>query len=206
MSEFVENELLTIELPDERLPDPDNLSYYILEKERKIYLDIGIGPEVMSIQRMIMRWNMEDKGKAVEDRKPIRIYVMSYGGDLDYMWTMVDTIKLSKTPIITIDLGVAASAASLIFIAGHHRIMLPNSKVIIHEGSAQMAGDAVKVMDATDSYRKELKRMKDFILKETHIPPATLNRRKNNDWTIDSAYCLENGVCDEVISSLDEIL
>ena len=206
MSEFIENELVELALPDPRLPDPDNISYYVLEKERKIYLEIGICPEVLTIQRMILRWNMEDRGKEVADRKPIRIYIMSYGGDLDYMWTLVDTIKLSKTPVITINMGVAASAASLIFIAGHHRKMLPNSKVIIHEGSAQMAGDAVKVMDATDSYRKELKRMKDFILAETKIPTATLNRRKNNDWTIDAAYCLANGVCDEIVQSLDDIL
>lgn len=206
MSEFIENELLTLELPDSRLPDPDNLSYYILEKERKIYLDIGICPEVLQIQRMLMRWNMEDRGIEKNKRKPIYIYIMSYGGDLDYMWTLVDTIKLSVTPVVTINLGVAASAASLIFISGHHRKMLPNAKVIIHEGSAQMAGDAVKVMDASDSYRKELKRMKDFILAETRIPAATLNRRKNNDWTIDAAYCLANGVCDEVVQSLDDIL
>ena len=206
MSEFIENELVELEIPDPRLPDPDNLSYYVLEKERKVYLEIGICPEVLAIQRLILRWNMEDKDKPVEERKPIRVYIMSYGGDLDYMWTIVDTILLSKTPVITINMGVAASAASLIFIAGHRRMMLPNSKVIIHEGSAQMAGDAVKVMDATDSYRKELKRMKDFILEHTCIPASTLNRRKNNDWTIDSTYCLANGVCDEVVQSLDDIL
>lgn len=206
MSEFIENELVELEIPDPRLPDPDNLSYYVLEKERKVYLEIGICPEVLAIQRLILRWNMEDKDKPVEERKPIRVYIMSYGGDLDYMWTIVDTILLSKTPVITINMGVAASAASLIFIAGHRRMMLPNSKVIIHEGSAQMAGDAVKVMDATDSYRKELKRMKDFILEHTRIPASTLNRRKNNDWTIDSTYCLANGVCDEIVQSLDDIL
>lgn len=206
MSEFVENELMELELPDERLPNPDLISYYVLEKERKVYLDISVGPDNLMLQRLILRWNMEDRGVEVKDRKPITLYVMSYGGDLDYMWTIVDTIKLSKTPVITVNMGVAASAASLIFIAGHYRKMLPNSKVIIHEGSAQMAGDAVKVMDATDSYRKELKRMKDFILANTRIPPATLNRRKNNDWTIDATYCLDNGVCDEVVTSLDDIL
>lgn len=206
MSEFIENELLELQLPDDRLPDPDNVSYYVLEKERKIYLETGICPDVLSIQRMILRWNMEDRGMSVEDRRPIRMYIMSYGGDLDYMWSLVDTIMLSKTPVVTINMGVAASAAALIFVAGHHRLMLPNSKVIIHEGSAQMAGDAVKVVDATESYKKELKRMKDFILAQTSIPASTLHRRKNNDWTIDATYCLANHVCDEVVESLDDIL
>lgn len=206
MSELFAGTPVVVELPDNSLPNPDNVSYYVLEKDRKIYLETEICPDIMTIHRMIMRWNMEDMGKPVEDRKPIRIYVMSYGGDLDYMWAMVDAINMSKTPVYTINIGVAASAASLIFISGHKRFMVPNSRVIIHEGSAQMAGDAIKVMDATESYRKDLKKMKDYILSKTRIPAQTLNRRKNNDWTLDSAYCLENGVCDVLVSSIEEIL
>ena len=206
MNEELMAQPFVVEMPDNSLPNPDQVSYYTLERERKIYLDSGIGPENMPLHRMILRWNMEDAGKPVGERRPIRIYIMSYGGDLDYMWAMVDIISASKTPVYTIDVGVAASAASLIFLSGHRRIMLPNSKVIIHEGSAAVSGDAVKVMDATDSYRKELKRMKDYILSRTHIPQQTLNRRKNNDWTIDAAYCLENGVCDLIAESVEDIL
>ena len=100
------------------------------------------------LHRLILRWNIEDAGKSTEERRPIKFYIMSYGGDLDYMWALVDIINMSKTPVHTINIGVAASAASLIFISGHKRIMAPNSKVIIHEGSTKVSGDAVKVMDA----------------------------------------------------------
>lgn len=206
MSDHLVAQPVIVELPDNNLPNPDHVSYYALEKERKIYLDTGIGPDNMCLHRMILRWNMEDAGKPAEERKPIKIYIMSYGGDLDYMWAIVDIINTSKTPVYTINVGVAASAASLIFISGHKRIMMPSSKVIIHEGSAQMAGDAVKVMDATDSYRKELKRMKEYILSKTRIPQQTLIRRKNNDWTINADYCLENGVCDMIAESVEDIL
>ena len=206
MSDHLMAQPVIVELPDNNLPNPDHVSYYALEKERKFYLDTSISPEVMCLHRMILRWNMEDAGKPAEERRPIKIYIMSYGGDLDYMWAIVDIINTSKTPVYTINVGVAASAASLIFISGHKRIMMPSSKVIIHEGSAQMAGDAVKVMDATDSYRKELKRMKEYILSKTRIPQQTLISRKNNDWTLDAAYCLKNGVCDVIAESVDEIL
>lgn len=206
MSEFVENIISSLEICDERLPDPDNLSYYVLEKQRKIYLDGDVCQDTLKIQRMILRWNMEDAGKKPEDRKPIRVYIMSYGGDIDYMWSMVDTLMLSETPVYTYDMGVAASAASLIFVAGHKRYMMPNARVIIHEGSAQMAGDAIKVMDATESYRKDLKKMKDFILSRTRIPKAMLNKKRNNDWTLDAQYCVDNGVCDGIIQSLSDIL
>lgn len=193
---------------DKGLPDPDLVSYYALESERKLYLDDDIGPANMEIQRMITRWSMEDlkAGKTRETAQPIWLYVMSYGGDLDYMWTIIDTIKTSIAPVYTVNLGAAGSAASLIFVAGAKRFMMPHAKVVIHEGSAQLQGDAIKVQDAADSYKVELKRMKEFILENTQIPRTQLMKKRANDWTLDAKYCLENGVCDTVISSMAEII
>ena len=127
-------------------------------------------------------------------------------GELYYMWMIVDAILLSATPVYTVNLGMAASAASLIFMAGHKRFMTPNAKVLIHEGQASFAGEANKVMDATDSYKKDLKAMKDFILAHTSIPKTQLMKKRTSDWELDSAYCLENKVCDKIISSWDEVL
>lgn len=193
-------------LPDQTLPCPDELSYYVLEKERKIYLETDVCAHVMALCRLIMRWNMQDKGIEKENRKPIWLYVMSYGGDLDYMWTLIDMIKLSTTPVYTVNVGVAASAASLIFISGHKRYMMPGSKVVIHEGSASVSGDAVKVMDASDSYKKELARMKAFIIANTEIPKAQLSKKRHNDWELDAQECLKYSVCDHIVSNIDEVL
>ena len=203
-SEFLEG--LLVNMPDPNLPEPDLVSYYILEKERKVFLDRDVGPDIMAITRLIMRWNAMDKDVPVEDRVPIRIYIFSYGGDSDYMWSMIDAISLSKTPVITINMGIAASAASAIFVAGHKRYMLPSAEVIIHEGSAEIAGDAVKVIDATNSYKELLKKLKEFYLNRTEIPRAHINKKRNNDWHLDSKYCLEHKVCDRIIESLEEVL
>lgn len=206
MSEMFELDLRKLPVPDDKLPDPDNISYYVLEHERKIYLDTDIDEYVMELHRMILRWNMEDKGKPVEERTPIRLYIMSYGGDLDYMWAIVDAINVSVTPVYTINIGVCASAASLIFMAGHKRLMLPTAKVLIHEGSAQIGGDAQKTLDAADTYKKQIKQMKDFILQHSQIPQAQLNKKRNNDWTIDAQQCLEYKICDQIVSLMDEII
>jgi len=160
----------------------------------------------MALQRLILRWNMEDAGKPPAERKPIWLYIMSYGGDMDYMWSTIDMILTSSTPVYTVNVGVAASAASLIFLAGHKRFMLPRSKLIVHEGSAQLAGDAIKVMDQSESYRKQLKQMKEFILAHTAIPRSQLMKKRSNDWEIDADFCLANQACDVIISSLDEII
>ena len=188
------------------LPNPDEISYYVLEQDRKLYLDTEVGYDTLTIQRMILRWNMEDRGKSVEERKPIHLYVMCYGGELDYMWSLLDTIKLSTTPIYTVNMGVAASAASLIFIAGHKRFMLPSSVLIIHEGSAQMSGDAVKIFDNVDNYNELVKKMKQFILKHSTISPSLMNKKRNNDWHINAEFCLKNHACDQIVASLDEII
>ena len=188
------------------VPDSDDVSRLDLEGQRKIWLDDDIGYNVIEIQRLIMRWNIADKGVAPELRKPIWLYIMSYGGDLDYMWSLIDTIEMSKTPVYTVNVGVAASAASLIFLAGHKRFMLPKSNLIIHEGSAQLAGDAIKVMDQSESYKQQLKQMKDYILERTEIPRNQLMRKRSNDWFVDAKYCLENKACDAIVTTLDEII
>ena len=193
-------------MPMTVMPAPDEISYFKLEKERKYYLDDVVDGELMGLHRMILRWNMEDAGVKPEERKPIWIYIMSPGGEADVMWALLDVIGSSKTPVYTVNVGTAASAASLIFIAGHKRFMMPNARVIIHEGSAQFGGDAVKVMDASESYKKELKRMKQYILSHTSIKPEQLGRKRNNDWELDAATCLEKQVCDKIIESIEEVI
>jgi len=197
---------MELELPDTTLPDPSMVNYYMFEKDRKIFLDSDVGYPIMDMIKLILRWNLEDKDVPVEQRKPITLYIMSDGGSLAYMWSMIDVMLASKTPITTVNLGIAASAASLIFMAGSTRLMMPTATVIIHEGSAEMAGDASKVLDAAKNYDKEIAKMREFILERTQIPPKLMNKRRKDDWYIDSKFCLENGVCHKVVESLDEII
>ena len=194
------------DLAGQALPDSDLVSGWALEKERKVYFDVDVGANLLAFNRLVMRWNMEDRGNPAAERRPIWLYIMSYGGDIDYMWMTLDTIKTSQTPIYTVNLGVAASAAALIFIAGHKRFMMPSAKVTIHEGSAQLSGDAVKVMDQSESYKKQLKQMKMFVLENSEIPRAQLMKKRNNDWELDAAYCIDHKVCDQVVTSMDEII
>lgn len=186
--------------------DPDLVTFYRMKKERKIWFDLCVGENALAYVRLIMLWNMEDRGIAPEDRKPIWIYLENYGGDADMMWMMIDVIEHSETPIYTVNMGIAGSAASMIFVAGKKRYMMPNANVVIHEGSATVTGDAVKVIDNTENYKKSLKKSRDFILEHTEIPTATMNKKKNNDWYLDAEYCLDHGVCDCVVSSLDQII
>ena len=200
------SQILSAVSGDSYFPDPDYLAYHQLLRDRVIYIEMPIDEPMLRIHKQILMWNAEDKGVPVEQRKPIRIIIMSYGGSADYMWMIVDAIRASKTPIYTYNIGAAHSSAGLIFMAGHKRFMTPNATMIIHEGSAGFEGDAGKVLDASESYKKVLKKMKDYILERTEIPKATLNRKKANDWELNADDCLKFKVCDGIIESVDDIL
>lgn len=197
---------IMLSVPDGCLPEPETVNYYTLAKERKIYIDYDIDENILDLQKKLLQWNMEDKGKPREERKPIYIYIMSSGGDLNYMWSVIDSIEISQTPVITINMGLAASAAGLIFMAGHERYMLRRSKVLIHKGAATVGGDAQKVQDFLEDYKKDLNKMKEYVLERTNIPKSTMSRKQNNDWVLDSDYCLEHGVCTRIIDSMEDIV
>ena len=69
-----------------------------------------------------------------------------------------------------------------------------------------MSGDAVKVLDASENYRRAIKEMKEYIIKKTGITQAMMTKQQNHDWELDAGYCLKHGVCDRVIESMGEIL
>lgn len=197
---------MEVEIPDTTLPDPAMLNYYTFAKDRKLFLEEDVGFPIMEMIKMIVRWNKEDKDVPIEQRKPITIYIMSDGGYLTYMWAMLDVMLTSQTPIKTVNLGMAASAAALIYLAGSTRLMMPSSTVVIHEGSTEVAGDASKVMDAMKNYDQEINKMKAFILSRSAIPPKVMKQRRKDDWYIDAKTCLEYGVCHKIVESLDEIM
>lgn len=198
--------LLSEDVGNYKLPDPELVTYYTLEKQRRIWIDENIDFSLLEAERLILRWNIEDAGKPAEARRPIWLYIMNYGGDADVMWSFIDVIESSATPVHTVNMGVCASAAGIIFLSGHKRFMMPRSRIVIHEGSASFAGDSTKVFDAADSYKNSIKAMKEQILKKTGIPAKLLNKKRNNDWELDAAFCLAHGVCDAVVESMEEII
>lgn len=199
------SEILAAVSGDPHFPDPDYLAYHQLLKDRVVYIETPVDESMLRIQKQITLWNIEDAGIPVDERKPIRLIIMSYGGLADYMWMVVDAIDMSETPVYTYNIGVAHSSAGLIFMAGKKRFMTPSAKIIIHEGSAEFEGDAGKVLDASESYKKILKRMREYIVARTKIPASTLARKKANDWEINAEECIKYGVCDAVIKSINDI-
>lgn len=139
----------------------------------------------------------------VEKREPIKIFVDSNGGDLCATFSMIDAIRMSKTPVWTINMGSAYSGGFFTFIAGHRRFAYPSSSFLYHEGSTKNEGDANKFQNFTDFYKKELQKLKAITLRYTKITEEQYEENRRDDWWLTADEALELGVCDKICDSFD---
>ena len=188
-----------------QLPDPQLRDYYRDEENRIFWLNDQVENCAEDLIKMILRYNKEDKDKAVDERIPIKIFIDSPGGDVTFMWSIINMIEISKTPVWTINYCTAYSAAAEILASGHKRFSLPGSNVMIHLGSCAYSGDVANV-ESTKKYFDNLsKKTVDHLLKKTKIEPKMFKKKTLTDWFLDENDALENGIVDRVVESLDEL-
>lgn len=186
-----------------QLPNPDLLTYYKDEKDRVLWIEGEIGDGLFELSKMILRYNMEDKNIPVEERKPIKIFINSPGGDLDSTLAFIGLMNISKTPVWTIDACWAYSAAGLILMAGHKRYALPNTECLIHSGSGQLGGSYEQTTEQMKNYKYLVDKMRDFILSKTKIDQKLFKKNSQKDWYIYTDEMLSLGIVDEIVEDLD---
>jgi ATP-dependent Clp protease protease subunit len=152
-----------------------------------------------------MSWNLEDFGKPESERKPIILLFMSPGGDLNVNNSLVDTIMLSKTPVIGVNCGMAASAACFIFLACHKRYTFPTAEFLVHKGSGSFGGTYEEVISAILNYQRQIEHLGEFVLSRTNIEEEEFWENFSTDWYLDAEEAVERGLCSKIIKSLDEI-
>lgn len=186
-----------------QLPNPDLLTYYKDEKDRILWIEGEINDGLFELSKMIIRYNMEDRNTPIEERKPIKIFINSPGGDLDSTLSFIGLMNISKTPIWTIDACWAYSAAGLILMAGHKRYALPNTECLIHSGSGQLGGSYEQTTEQMKNYKYLVDKMRDFILSRTKIDQKLFKKNSQKDWYIYDDEMLTLGIVDEIINDLD---
>ena len=178
----------------------DDVLTYNACANRHLYLG-DIDSEIGSmIESFIRFYNQEDDEAniPVEERTPIKIFINSGGGDLMATFMMVDAIRLSKTPVWTINISCAYSGGFFTFLAGHKRIAYPRSTFLYHEGSTMNSGDAGKFRNFAEFYDKLLDMLKDITLNFSNITEELYKEHKKDDWWLTAKEALELGVCDEI--------
>lgn len=172
--------------------------------KREIYLyDITAGTG-SSIDGYIRFWNEYDDSHniPVEERKPIKLYIDSCGGSLTDSLTIIDAIKLSKTPIVTIAVGAAYSGGFFTFISGHKRIAYPHASFLFHEGSTGTSGTSSQFENYTAFYKKQLGQLKRIVLENTNITEEEYDQIHKDDIWYDAKEGMEKGFVDEIAKEL----
>ena len=77
--------------------------------KREIYIGVVDSDIAENMECLVRFWNMldDEENIPVEEREPIKVFINSPGGSLISCFTIIDTIRLSKTPVWTINIGAA---------------------------------------------------------------------------------------------------
>jgi len=116
--------------------------YSRLLKERIIFLTGQVTDEVASvICAQLLYLESEDPDKE------INFYINSPGGIVTAGLAMLDTMDYIKPEVSTLCIGQAASAGSLLLMAGHNgrRFSLPNARIMVHQPSGGTRGQATDI-------------------------------------------------------------
>lgn len=188
-----------------QLPDPTLLGYYVDAQNRTFWIEGEIDDTLLETAKLIIKYNREDKDIPIEERKPIKIFIHSPGGDLDTTLAFIGLINISKTPIWTINTCWSYSAAGLILMAGHRRFALPNTSCLIHSGSGTLGGSYEQTKEQMKNYNYLVDKMKDFILDKTNIDSKLFKKQSSKDWYIYTDEMLQLGIVDEIVDNIDTL-
>jgi ATP-dependent Clp protease protease subunit len=170
--------------------------YSRLLKERIIFLGSPIDDNAANlIMAQMLHLEAEDP------EKDIQLYINSPGGVVTAAMAVYDTMQFIKSPVSTICIGQAASAAAVLLLAGENkkRFSLPNSRVMLHQPSGGVSGTTIDV----EIHAKEMVRIRqllnEVIAKHTGQEIGKVEKDTERDFILDAKEAKKYGIIDEVI-------
>lgn len=169
--------------------------------ERRLYLNGEVDKTVIeSLVYHILRYNREDKGKPIDTRKPILLYINSPGGNISDGYGLIDAILDSNTPIYTINQGLCASMAFLIFIAGIKRYSMRRSEFLMHDGKISGWDSISKMKDRMEFETIQLETMtKKYVLDRTKISSDLYDMKYRVEWYMLPDEAKLYGICTDIV-------
>lgn len=178
----------------------DDLFYLKDLQQRKLFLSDDICQlTVDDIVKRILQYNSDDKGKPVEERKPILLYLSSNGGDVGAGFCLIDAITNSKTPVYTINMSNQYSMGFLIGIAGKKRFSSPNATFLLHDGTNFIYATGSKARDTMEFNDKFEAKIKDYVLRFTKITNEEYEANRRKEWYMFAEDAKRYGVTDYII-------
>ena len=167
-----------------------------LLKERIIFLTGPIDDNVASLVCAQLLFLESENPK-----KEISFYINSPGGIIWSGLAIYDTMQYISSKIMTICIGQAASAASLLLTAGEKeiRFSLPNSRIMVHQPSGGYQGQVTDIEIQTKEIIKIKKRLNEIYAKHTGKDITNVELIMERDKYFSPAEAIEFGLIDKIV-------
>ncbi|NBW06496.1 MAG: ATP-dependent Clp protease proteolytic subunit [Caulobacteraceae bacterium] len=137
------------------------------------------------------------------NHKPIHLVISTYGGSVDEMFTLYDTIKFLPCPVHTIALGKVMSAGVLLLASGTkgRRMIGKNARVMIHPVSGGAGGNVFEVMAESKEHKRLQDQMVDAIVGETRSTREQIEKimKRGHDVYLLPEEAIKMGIVDKII-------
>ncbi len=170
--------------------------YSRLLEERIVFLGTAINDDVAnSIIAQLLFLEKQDP------KKDIIFYVNSPGGQVTSTLAMYDTMQLISCDVSTVCLGMAASGAAVILMAGAKgkRFALPHSEIMIHQPLGGTEGQATDIAIHAEHIIKTKDLLNNLIAEHTGQKIAKVKLDTERDKFMMAKEALEYGLIDKII-------
>ncbi|MBF0422114.1 MAG: ATP-dependent Clp endopeptidase proteolytic subunit ClpP [Magnetococcales bacterium] len=174
--------------------------YSRLLKERLIFLIGSIDDNVANLviaQLLFL--------ESENPEKDIHLYINSPGGHVTAGLAIYDTMQFIRPDVSTLCLGQAASMGAVLLAAGSpgKRLVLPNSRVMIHQPLGGFQGQATEIEIHAREMAKVRERLNTILAKHTGQPIKRITRDTERDYFLSGQEACEYGLADKVIEKRD---
>lgn len=172
--------------------------YSRLLKERIICVMGGINDDVASLIVAQLLFLQSESNK-----KPIHMYINSPGGSVTAGLAIYDTMQYVLPPIATWCVGQACSMGSLLLCAGADgmRYSLPNARIMVHQPSGGVQGQATDIQIQAEEIIKMRSQLNGIYAKHTGQPLSLLEPMMERDRFMTPDQAKQLGLIDVVLQS-----
>jgi ATP-dependent Clp protease protease subunit len=177
-------------------PDPTADIYQRLLKERIVFLGSAIDQNTanMVCAQLILL-------EAEDHERDISVYINSPGGSVTDGLAIYDTMQYVRCDVSTICVGLAASMGQFLLCAGTRgkRYALPHSRILMHQPSGAMQGQAADIAIQAEQIVYLKRMMAERIAYHTGQPIDRIEADSDRDRWFTAEEALEYGFIDQVI-------
>ena len=145
---------------------------------------------------------------ANQNHKPIHLVISTYGGSVDEMFSLYDTIKFLPCPVHTIALGKVMSAGVLLLASGvkGKRMIGKSARIMIHPISGGVFGNVFEAANEVHEHKRLQSLMVEALSKETRLTKEQIEgiMKAGHDYYITPDQAIQMGIVDKYIGDLDQ--